>query len=60
MAVANLTQRNLPMKHFVKILVALCALTINYALMPDAPAFTTGDETPVVKHVAPPLLDGDL
>jgi hypothetical protein len=59
MAVANLTQRNLPMKHFVKILVALCALTINYALMPDAPAFTTGIETPVVKQVTP-LLAGDL
>jgi hypothetical protein len=47
------------MKHFVKILAALCALTINYALMPDAPAYTTGDETPLVAHV-PPLLDGDL
>jgi hypothetical protein len=48
------------MKHFAKILAALCALTINYALMPDAPAYTTGNETLVVEHVAPPLLDGDL
>jgi len=47
------------MKHFVKILVALCALAINCALMPDAPAFTTGKETPVVKQVTP-LLAGDL
>jgi hypothetical protein len=48
------------MKYSVKILVALCVLTINYTLMPNAPVYTIGNETPVVKHAAPPLLDGDL